>query len=167
MNDTPPTPPTARFGIRRPLIWSAAVGVLMATSLALAPLHAARSPVPAPPSATAKPAGPVKPVSPVARPDLMLLVFEAQGCRYCPRVRSHDVPTFRAAVDLPEIAVRYVDASDLDHTALALRAPLRLVPTVILMQHGREIGRISGYVGPRRFLSRLRVLLEATGPLPE
>lgn len=59
--------------------------------------------------------------------------------------------------------MRFLDASDVDETALGLSSPVTMVPTVIVIRDNVEIGRIPGYVGPENFYRSIRYLLGKVG----
>jgi thioredoxin-related protein len=76
-----------------------------------------------------------------------LLAFEAPGCRYCPVFRRDVAPSYavsRAGMTAP---LRYIDINDASASSLKLASPVTVVPTLVLVRDGVEIGRIPGYVG--------------------
>lgn len=95
----------------------------------------------------------------VVRQTAELLVFEAKGCAYCFVFRRDVVPDYMRSPRARDIPMRFIDVKKADLTRLSLSAPLTLLPTVVLMSHGREVDRISGYMGPEPFfhmVSRLK-----------
>ncbi len=88
-----------------------------------------------------------------------LIAFEAPGCRYCPIFRrdvAPGYPTTRAGRVAP---LRFVDINETAASALKLARPITMVPTVVLVRDGVEIGRIDGYVGRDNMLHILNTLL--------
>lgn len=87
-----------------------------------------------------------------------LVVFEAPGCRYCPVFRRDVVPSY-ASTPVGRLApLRFVDVNDPVSERYKLVAPLTMVPTLVLVRDGAEVGRIAGYVGrenTHRLLSTL------------
>ena len=129
----------------RLLVFCLAAGTLVAVAAALFrfPVNAAQNP------ASAR----------VVRQSAELLVFEAKGCVYCFIFRRDVVPDYLRSPRARDIPMRFIDVEQADLTRLRLSAPLTLLPTVVLMAHGREVDRISGYMGPEPFfhmVSRLR-----------
>lgn len=129
----------------RSLVFCLAVGALIAAAVApaLLPVKAAQSP------ASAR----------VVRETAELLVFEAKNCAYCFIFRRDVVPDYLRSPRARDIPMRFIDVKQADLTRLRLSAPLTLLPTVVLMSHGREVDRISGYMGPEPFfhmVSRLK-----------
>jgi thioredoxin-related protein len=92
---------------------------------------------------------------------LQLVVMEAPGCAYCGNFRRDILPVFEASERSKELPVRFLDVNDLDSAKLELDAPVELVPTFVLTQHGKEIGRIPGYVGMDVFFRSISHLLSA------
>lgn len=79
---------------------------------------------------------------------LELIAFEAPGCVYCPVFRRDVAPAYgntRAGRAAP---LRFVDLNDRAADRFRLSSPITIVPTLVLVRDGVEIGRISGYVGP-------------------
>lgn len=91
--------------------------------------------------------------------DYELVVLEVARCIYCKLFRRDVVPTYNNTTHAKRVPMRFVD---LDHGALSsfqLTAPVETVPTVILLHRHREVGRVSGHVGPEIFLHALNQLL--------
>lgn len=78
---------------------------------------------------------------------LELILFEAPGCTYCPVFRRDIAPTYAATRAGKAAPLRFLDINDEAASALQLTSPVTVVPTVVLVRDGVEIGRIAGYVG--------------------
>lgn len=76
-----------------------------------------------------------------------LIAFEAPGCIYCPIFRRDVVPTYDATPAGRAAPLRFVDVNDAAAASFSLAAPITIVPTLVLVRDGVEIGRIAGYVG--------------------
>lgn len=76
-----------------------------------------------------------------------LIAFEAPGCRYCPIFRRDVAPSYAASQAGMTAPLRYVDINDASASVLKLASPVTMVPTLVLVRDGIEIGRIPGYVG--------------------
>jgi thioredoxin-related protein len=90
---------------------------------------------------------------------LEVLVFEIEGCALCDVFRRDIAPQYQAGSVASRVPMRFIDINKTDPETLALRAHLSQVPTVVLMQDGREFDRITGYVGPTNFFRMLDALL--------
>ncbi len=88
-----------------------------------------------------------------------LIAFEAPGCRYCPIFRRDVAPTYAATRAGKVAPLRYLDINDRAADTLRLARPITMVPTVVLVQDGVEIGRIDGYVGRENMHHILNTLL--------
>jgi hypothetical protein len=76
-----------------------------------------------------------------------LIAFEAPGCRYCPVFRRDVAPSYAASRAGMTAPLRYIDINDASASSLKLASPVTMVPTLVLVRDGVEIGRIPGYVG--------------------
>jgi Thioredoxin-like domain len=90
-----------------------------------------------------------------------LVVFEMVDCIYCQLFRRDVLPDYLRSKRAAEVPIRFVDVDYIDPDRLPLASPLTIVPTVVLISDGREVGRITGYTGPELFfhlVSRLLVI---------
>jgi len=76
-----------------------------------------------------------------------LIAFEAPGCRYCPVLRRDVLPSYAATRAGKKAPIRFVDLNDAAADSFKLNSPITMVPTLVLVHDGVEIGRISGYFG--------------------
>jgi thioredoxin-related protein len=90
-----------------------------------------------------------------------LIAFEVQGCAYCPVFRRDVAPSYATSRAGKVAPLRYVDLNDAAATSFELSAPITIVPTLVLVKDGAEIGRISGYVGRESVYRLLDPLLPA------
>lgn len=121
--------------------------LVLAAALMLAPMpasHAARDQESDLPAGTAR---------------LSLVVIEAEGCIYCRLFRRDVLPGYKTSARSKELPIRFLDINEAEGGSLALSGPVDLVPTVVLIRDGREIGRIPGYVGPENFYHTVNYLL--------
>jgi thioredoxin-related protein len=98
--------------------------------------------------------------TPAPTSTLELLVFEVEGCAYCDVLRRDVLPRYKAAPASARAPMRFVDINQVDTDKLALSSPLRMVPTIVLMRDGREVERVSGYVGPEMFFKMINHMLD-------
>ncbi|MEZ5853806.1 MAG: hypothetical protein R3D67_03315 [Hyphomicrobiaceae bacterium] len=90
-----------------------------------------------------------------AKPSHMeLLVIEVRGCSICDLVRIHIQPAYEATPRALHVPMRYIDITHIDELKLGLNTRVSTLPTIVLMQDGREVDRISGYTGRRISLPR-------------
>lgn len=90
---------------------------------------------------------------------LQLVILEAPGCSYCNLFRRYVVPAYTASPRSREIPLRFVDLNDEAFAQLGLSEPVDLVPTAVLLQNNREVGRVRGYLGPENFFHAINHLL--------
>lgn len=117
---------------------------VVAATLSPASLRAAREEVPLDPAAAA----------------LELVVVETQACGLCRLFRDTVVPAYKLSPRAQDTTLRFVDINQFNPRDLDLQEPIEIVPTVVLMREGRELGRITGYTGPELFMRAVVQLLE-------
>ena len=88
-----------------------------------------------------------------------LIAFEAPGCNYCPIFRRDVVPSYAATRAGKTAPLRFIDVNDRAADQLQLSGPVTMVPTVVLVRDGVEIGRINGYFGRENMHRMLDTLL--------
>ncbi|TYO91590.1 hypothetical protein [Oceanicella actignis] len=96
-----------------------------------------------------------------------LVMIEEPGCGWCERWNAEIGGIYDRTDEGRRAPLRRVEAHAQDALGLTRRAPF--TPTFILMNEGREIGRIEGYPGPDFFwplLGRLLDRLPARAPAP-
>jgi thioredoxin-related protein len=93
-----------------------------------------------------------------------VLVVEIDNCIYCGLFRRDVAPTYTTSPRAKTAPMRFVDINAPDVDRLALQAPIDTIPTVLVVENGREVGRIAGYVGPEIFFHSLSQLLPDHGP---
>lgn len=103
--------------------------------------------------------------SPATQPRVVeLVVFEHGDCTYCRIFRSAILPRYRENGQEARAPIRFVRVEHADMTALGLRGRITMVPTFVLMQDGREVGRIEGYWAPDNFFRLVASMLARTDP---
>lgn len=91
-----------------------------------------------------------------------LVVFEIDGCTYCELFRQDVLPGYLASPRSRTVPIRFVNAERVDLKRLPLASPVDTVPTIVLVENGREAGRITGYTGPENFF---RLVSHLLGPI--
>ncbi|WP_144083644.1 thioredoxin family protein [Hyphomicrobium nitrativorans] len=88
-----------------------------------------------------------------------LIAFEAPGCAYCPIFRRDVAPSYGASRAGKAAPLRFMDLNDGAADRFKLSSPITVVPTLVLVRDGVEIGRIAGYVGPANVYHILNTML--------
>jgi hypothetical protein len=98
-----------------------------------------------------------------------LVMFERAGCVWCARWEQEIGPIYPKTEEGRRLPLRKLDIGAPLPAGVALVAPLRYTPTFVVLDEGREIGRITGYIGEYAFwglLSGLMSELPANGQAP-
>lgn len=93
------------------------------------------------------------------RTNLQLVVLEAPGCIYCNLFRRYVVPAYETSPKSRSVPIKFIDLNDKAYDELGLDSPVDMVPTTVLMQNNREVGRIPGYLGPENFFHAFNHLM--------
>jgi thioredoxin-related protein len=96
-------------------------------------------------------------IAPAAAAELVM--FEAAGCPYCARWNREVAPIYPKTVEGKRAPLRRVDIAAPRPADLAAIGGVVYTPTFVLMDGGREIGRIVGYGGDEIFWSLLTDLV--------
>ncbi len=88
-----------------------------------------------------------------------LVVLEVSRCIYCKLFRRDVVPTYNATSHAKSVPMRFVDLDHGSLSAFQLTGPIETVPTIVLLHHRREVGRLAGHIGPETFLHAVNRLL--------
>lgn len=93
-----------------------------------------------------------------------LLVFERVGCVWCERFESEIAPVYELTAEGHIAPLRRVDLSAGAAGLAPLAAPVRYTPTFVLVEDGREVGRIPGYAGEEAFWGLLAEMMKKLSP---
>lgn len=89
-----------------------------------------------------------------------LVLFEYDGCLWCEEWKR-DVGVYYAETAEGKMApLRIVDLLDRRPADLRHIRPVRATPTFVLVEDGRELGRITGYTDAREFWTDFSAVLE-------
>ena len=89
-----------------------------------------------------------------------LVMFKQTGCSWC-EAFDRDIGTiYNKTDDSLRAPLRRVDISQALPADLSFIVVERLTPLFVLVDKGREIGRIRGYGGPEAFWTQLFMLME-------
>ena len=89
-----------------------------------------------------------------------LVMFEQAGCEWCEAFNREIAPIYAKTEEGLRAPLRRVDTSRPLPPDLAFIETERLTPLFVLVDRGREIGRIRGYPGEENFWGLFGVLLK-------
>ncbi|MGA0534215.1 thioredoxin fold domain-containing protein [Hansschlegelia sp. KR7-227] len=87
-----------------------------------------------------------------------LVMFEQPGCVWCQRFEAEVAPGYGNADEGRLAPLRRIDIRAQDKAGFALANNVRITPTFVLVNDGREIGRLTGYPGRDFFWTELAEL---------
>ena len=89
-----------------------------------------------------------------------LVMYRRQGCPWCAAWDREIGPVYPKTDVGRSVPLRMVDLDQGDRAAVRLRSPIRYTPTFVLVDRGREVGRVEGYPGDAFFWGLLERLVE-------
>lgn len=89
-----------------------------------------------------------------------LIMFEQKGCVWCQRFNRDVAPTYDKTDEGKRAPLRRVDIDKPQPQDLAFVRRERFTPVFVLVDNGREFGRIRGYPGDTFFWGLLANMLE-------
>lgn len=95
-----------------------------------------------------------------------LVMFEQAGCVWCAAFDREIAPVYDKTDEGKRAPLRRVDTDRALPPDLAFIANERLTPLFVLIDKGREIGRIRGYPGEEHFWGLLGVLIKKVDAPP-
>lgn len=98
-------------------------------------------------------------ISPAAADALELVFFERPGCIYCVRWDREVGAVYPLTEEGRKAPLRRVNLAQ-GQPPLKLDAPVIYSPTFVLMKDGREVGRITGYMGDAMFWGVFSKMME-------
>jgi thioredoxin-related protein len=93
-----------------------------------------------------------------------LVMFEDAGCVWCARFNAEIGPIYPKTAEAKRAPLRHVDVSQPIPPELQFIDRDQLTPLFVLIENGREIGRIRGYPGEDHFWGLLEILLRRLPP---
>lgn len=94
------------------------------------------------------------------------IMFERSGCAWCMRWDLEVAPGYERSEEGRIAPLRRVSLDNGQPRDLPLAAPVRFTPTFVLMDRGRELGRITGYMDEATFWGLLGKMIERLGNTP-
>ena len=95
-----------------------------------------------------------------------LVMFERSGCGWCARFNAEIAPIYSRTDEGRALPLRRVDLGQPLPADLAGIDPGAFTPTFVVVDQGREIGRIRGYPGDAFFFGLLGRIMNATSGAP-
>jgi thioredoxin-related protein len=89
-----------------------------------------------------------------------LLMFDDPGCPYCRKWHREVGPAYAKSDEGRRAPLRVLQIRDPRPGEIELISPVRATPTFVLVQDGREVGRLTGYGGEEFFWSMLGELMK-------
>lgn len=96
-----------------------------------------------------------------------LVMFEQRGCVWCQRFENEVAVGYANSDEGQRAPLRRLDLSAQASAGFALASNVRITPTFVLVQDGREIGRMTGYPGKEFFWPELAELTKRLPRRPE
>ncbi len=84
-----------------------------------------------------------------------LLMFDDKGCSYCRRWEAEIGPGYGKSAEGRRAPLRRVRLSSNPTGGVKLARPVTITPTFVLVDGGREVGRVVGYPGADYFYPAL------------
>lgn len=96
-----------------------------------------------------------------------LVMFEQKGCVYCQRW-DRDVGALYGKTDEARfLPLRRINIQSQNTSGIVLASPVRFTPTFVVVDNGREVGRITGYSSDDAFWGLLDALVAKLALLSE
>lgn len=96
-----------------------------------------------------------------------LVMFEDPTCIWCKRWHAEIGPSYPQTEEGRKAPLRRLHVRDQTRAGARLDRPVTSTPTFVLIDGGREIGRITGYPGPDYFYPMLDEILKRVPEGPE
>ena len=104
---------------------------------------------------------------PTASRSAELVMFERGGCVWCQRWNRDIGPVYDKAAEAKLLPLRRIDLDRQTADGIKLAAPVRYTPTFVVVDNGREVGRITGYINDDSFWGLLGALAARLEPRAE
>jgi thioredoxin-related protein len=96
-----------------------------------------------------------------------LVMFQQGGCVWCARWDREVGPVYDKTTEAKLLPLRRVDISQQTATGVILAARVIYTPTFVVVEGGREIGRITGFINDEAFWGLLDALAAKLERPPE
>ncbi|MDF3810809.1 MULTISPECIES: thioredoxin family protein [Rhodopseudomonas] len=105
-------------------------------------------------------------LAPAVSQSAELLMYERAGCVWCARWDRDVGPIYGKTDEAKMLPLRRINIDQPAGAGVELTAPVHFTPTFVVSDHGREVGRITGYINDDAFWGLLGVLLKKIEPRP-
>jgi thioredoxin-related protein len=95
-----------------------------------------------------------------------LLMFDQAGCVYCQRWERDVGSLYSKTPEAKSLPLRRIDIQNQKTAGITLASPVRYTPTFVVVDDGREVGRITGYSNDDSFWGLLDALVAKLAPSP-
>lgn len=92
-----------------------------------------------------------------------LIMYESESCEWCEQWNEQIGPIYPKTAEGRFAPLRRVDIADDPPQDLSAVKGIHFTPTFVLMEKGREVGRILGYPGEDFFWGLLEEILKKAG----
>jgi thioredoxin-related protein len=89
-----------------------------------------------------------------------LVMFERSGCPWCARWDAEVAPAYMKTPEGHRAPLRRHNLDQGQPRDIALERPVRYTPTFVLVDDGKEVGRITGYIDNGMFWGMLSPLMQ-------
>jgi thioredoxin-related protein len=96
-----------------------------------------------------------------------LVMFGQAGCVYCQRWDRDVGALYGKTSEAKALPLRRIDIQNQKASGIALTSPVRYTPTFVVVDNGREVGRITGYSSDDAFWGLLDALVAKLASLSE
>ena len=93
-----------------------------------------------------------------------LVMFEQAGCVYCQRWDRDVGSLYGKTPEAQSLPLRRIDIQNQKASGVTLASPVRYTPTFVVVDNGREVGRITGYSNDDSFWGLLDALAAKLAP---
>jgi hypothetical protein len=104
------------------------------------------------------------PLLPAAAQAAELVMFERDGCVWCARWDRDVGPVYSKTDEAKVLPLRRINIDHAKNADPGLITPVRFTPTFVVMDQGREVGRITGYINDDMFWGLLGALTVKLAP---
>lgn len=102
---------------------------------------------------------------PAVAPATELVMFERAGCVWCQRWDREVGANYAKTEEAKTLPLRRVDLDVAATGGISLASPVRYTPTFVVVDQGREVGRITGYISDEAFWGLLGALAAKLTPV--
>jgi thioredoxin-related protein len=104
---------------------------------------------------------------PAISPAAELVMFEQGGCVWCARWNREVGPVYDKTAEAKVLPLRRVDIGQQTAAGVTLAARVIYTPTFVVVDGGREVGRITGFINDEAFWGLLETLAAKLERSPE